>query len=180
MFILLRSTVIMVARVAVALTMLTGVSKMARGQEVQGQTIKLPRQDFQGEVSVEEALGKRRSIRSYSRDPLTLEEVSQLLWAAQGVTGTDGERTAPSAGALYPIELYLVVGNVGDLAPGLYKYRPKTHNLTIVAEEDVREELSAAALDQECVRGLIVDDVERVSRVRRLFRYWNPSYQKPT
>jgi SagB-type dehydrogenase family enzyme len=147
-----RSTVVTVALATVALTVLTGVNKMARGQETRERAISLPEPDHGSGIDVEEALAERRSVRDYSPDPLTLQEISQLLWAAQGVTGTDGERTAPSAGALYPIDLYLAVGNVEDLAPGLYKYRPETHTLAIVAEEDLRKELAAAALDQECVR----------------------------
>lgn len=119
----------------------------------QKQTLKLPRPTLRGEVSAEEALARRRSVREYSRKPLTLEEISQLLWAAQGVTGPDGERTAPSAGALYPIELYVAVGNVGGLAPGLYRYRPRTHRLdAVVAGRDLRAKLSEASLDQKCVK----------------------------
>jgi len=92
-------------------------------------TLKLPEPRLKSAVSLEEALFKRRSIREYSDLPFTLEEVSQLLWAAQGVTSEWGGRTAPSAGALYPLELYLVVGNVDNLPPGVYKYRPKRHEL---------------------------------------------------
>ncbi|HEY5513541.1 MAG TPA: SagB/ThcOx family dehydrogenase, partial [Geomonas sp.] len=87
----------------------------------------------------------RRSIREYRDEPLTLAEVGQLLWAAQGVTAPRGRRTVPSAGALYPLELYLVAGKVGDLPPGIYHYRPQAHTLALVLAGDRRGELSGAA-----------------------------------
>jgi nitroreductase len=80
-----------------------------------GDRIELPEPRYDGVTSLEKALLDRRSIRDYTGDNLTLEEVSQLLWAAQGVTSEWGGRTAPSAGALYPLELYLVVGDVEGL-----------------------------------------------------------------
>lgn len=114
--------------------------------------IKLPKPQFDSKVSVEEALQKRRSIRDYKNEPLTLAEVSQLLWAAQGITNRKGFRTAPSAGALYPLEVYIVAGHVTDLPEGIYKYRPHGHELRLIVEGDKRGELSAAALGQECIR----------------------------
>ena len=80
--------------------------------------IKLPEPRTRGDVSIEEALLRRRSTRNFPRKPLTLEEVSQLLWAAQGMTSAAGERTAPSAGATFPLEVYLVVGDVDGLSAG--------------------------------------------------------------
>lgn len=112
----------------------------------------LPEPLFNGKVSTEEALRERRSVRQYGNKPLTLQEVSQLLWAAQGITGGYGMRTAPSAGALYPIELYLVAGRVDDLAAGIYRYRPKGHELLKLAEGDKRRNLYLASLEQEAVR----------------------------
>jgi len=91
--------------------------------------IVLPEPRYDSDVSVEEALLKRRSVRNYTDEALTLQEVSQLLWAAQGITDPSGKRTAPSAGALYPLEVYVVVGNVEDVARGVYKYRPQQHEL---------------------------------------------------
>ena len=116
-----------------------------------GDIIILPEPRDSGEISVEEALLERRSVRNYKNEVLTLAEVSQLLWAAQGITHPGGYRTAPSAGALYPLEVYVVAGNVDGLRPGIYKYRPQGHELKKVAEGDVRAELCAAALDQECI-----------------------------
>ena len=117
--------------------------------------IKLPSPRYDGEISVEKALKERRSIRSYKDDPLTLSEISQLLWAAQGVTDTVSGyylRTAPSAGALYPLELYVMTGNVDDLPPGIYKYDPFQHELAQTMKEDKRIDLFNAALKQSCIK----------------------------
>ena len=81
-----------------------------------------------------------------------LEDVAQLLWAAQGITGRRSFRAAPSAGALYPLELYLVAGDVDGLSPGIYRYRPRTHDLVLIANGDLRKPLAKAALDQSVVR----------------------------
>ena len=116
-----------------------------------GDTIILPGPRDSGEVSVEEALLDRRSIRNYKDEALTLAEVSQLLWAAQGITHPGRYRTAPSAGALYPLEVYVIAGNVDGLRPGIYKYCPQGHELEKVAGGDVRADLCAAALDQKCI-----------------------------
>lgn len=125
----------------------------------EGGTVELPKPRQKGGVSVEEAMLARRSIRSYSGEALTLEEISQLLWAAQGITNERGFRTAPSAGALYPLELYLVAGKVEGLAPGVYAYRPTRHDLVLVAKGDKREALSEAALGQGAVANGAVDIV---------------------
>jgi len=114
-------------------------------------TIKLPTPEKYGQMTVEEAISKRRSIRSYKDEPLTLFKISQLLWAAQGITSKDGKRAAPSAGATYPIELYLVVGAAENLEPGVYHYNPQNHSLTLVFTGDVRTELMDACLGQDWV-----------------------------
>lgn len=113
--------------------------------------VKLPEPRYVSNTSIEKALLKRRSIRDYKDKPLTLSEVSQLLWAAQGITDPRGFRTAPSAGALYPLELYIVAGNVNDLLHGIYKYKPHGHELARVVEGDKRAELCNAALGQDWV-----------------------------
>jgi len=117
-----------------------------------GETIKLPEPDRIGDVSLESALQKRRSHRAYSDEPLAVGEVSQLLWAAYGVTDPRGLRTAPSAGALYPLEVYLVAGDVEDIPPGVYRYRPHDHELLKVVEGDVRPRLYDASLRQSFIR----------------------------
>ncbi len=114
-------------------------------------TVKLPEPEKESATSIEEALLGRRSIRAYRDDPLTLAEVSQLLWAAQGITAHWGGRTAPSAGATYPLEVYLVAGNVNELPGGIYKYNPVKHELVKLVEGDKRAELCDAALGQRCV-----------------------------
>ncbi|MDH3198530.1 MAG: SagB/ThcOx family dehydrogenase [Candidatus Krumholzibacteria bacterium] len=112
----------------------------------------LPQPRHDGEVSVERALRARRSVREYRKEALTVPEIAQMLWAAQGITDPDGLRTAPSAGALYPLEVYLVAANVEDLEPGVYKYAPSTHALVPLREGDQRKKVAAAALRQECVK----------------------------
>ncbi len=108
-----------------------------------------PRRD--GTVSVERALEQRRSVREFAPGPLPLSAVSQILWAAQGITDPTGLRTAPSAGALYPLEVYLVAGTVSGLEPGVYHYDPRRHRLIRVAEGDARPALARAALSQDWI-----------------------------
>lgn len=124
-----------------------------------GGRVKLPEPCSTSNTSVETALSKRRSIRDYSGENLTLEEVSQLLWAAQGITAPWGGRTAPSAGALYPLELYIVVGDVEGIDKGVYKYKPEEHELKKVKEGDIRAELADAAGGPEYVRDAAIDIV---------------------
>jgi SagB-type dehydrogenase family enzyme len=103
-------------------------------------------------VEVEAALRARRSVREFAVSPLSLAELSQLLWAAQGTTTGDGRRTAPSAGALYPLEVSVVAGDVTGLPAGVYRYRPDGHRLMPVATGDRRRALAAAALEQDWMR----------------------------
>jgi SagB-type dehydrogenase family enzyme len=126
---------------------------------VRADVIKLPAPVLHSDTSVEEALFNRRSVREFGDGPLTIREVSQLLWAAQGTTGTGitAGRTAPSAGALYPLEVYVAIGNVEGLAPGVYKYSPGGHELLKIAEGDKRAELSGAALGQASVKNGVID-----------------------
>jgi SagB-type dehydrogenase family enzyme len=105
-----------------------------------------PRRD--GEVPLERLLSARRSIRELARGTLTLAAVGQLLWAAQGVNRGTGFRTAPSAGALYPLEVLLVVGEVGGLDRGVYRYHPAGHALAKAGDGDRRAALAGAALGQ--------------------------------
>jgi SagB-type dehydrogenase family enzyme len=111
--------------------------------------IKLPKPKEKGVISIEETLNRRRSVRDYKRGPLSLEEVSQLLWAAQGRNLY--RRTAPSAGATYPLETYLVSGEVEGLTPGIYHYSFSGNSLEMTREQDVRKRLSRAALEQEMI-----------------------------
>lgn len=95
-----------------------------------------------GEMSLEEALSRRRSIRQFTDEGLTLAEISQLLWAGQGVTDPRGFRTAPSAGALYPLEIYVATSE------GVYHYLPQGHRLDMLSPEDRRPGLWEAGLKQ--------------------------------
>lgn len=113
--------------------------------------ITLPEPVKDGSVSVEEALWNRRTTRSFSTKPLSLQDISQLLWAGQGVTGSRGFRTAPSAGALYPLEIYVAAGNVRNLPAGLYHYRSESHDLEIVSRGDYRTSIWEAALQQSAI-----------------------------
>jgi SagB-type dehydrogenase family enzyme len=123
----------------------------AGAEERSGGEVALPEPKLEGRLSVEAALARRRSLREFAPQPLPLAAVSQLLWAAQGITHPDGLRTAPSAGALYPLEVYLVAGAVSGLRPGVYHYRPRTHRLAALSAGDVRAGVAAAALDQEWI-----------------------------
>jgi len=114
----------------------------AKVLEKSNERIALPSPARSGYMPLEEALARRRSVREFSNKPLSDQDLSQLLWAAQGVTDPEGLRTAPSAGALYPLELYLVN------AAGFYRYDPQHHELHRRTERDLRPALYRAALEQ--------------------------------
>lgn len=104
-----------------------------------------------GDVSLERTIHKRRTIRSFETRALTLEHLSQLLWAAQGITGAGGfKRAAPSAGALYPMDIYGVVGRncIEKLDAGVYRYEPVGHSISLVKEGDFRRDIAMASLGQ--------------------------------
>ena len=125
-----------------------GTTMQKTGDEI----ILLPKPKYTSNTSIEEALNKRRSVRDYKKDPLSLAEVAQILWSAQGITDkSDQLRTAPSAGALYPLEIYLSAANVKDLAAGVYKYNPQNHTLKKILAGDKRIEISNASLRQESI-----------------------------
>jgi SagB-type dehydrogenase family enzyme len=98
------------------------------------------------------AIVKRRSFRNFKDQPLSKKDISQLLWATQGITrrAMDFEfRACPSAGALYPVETYLVLNNVTDINPGIYHYAIQSHNLEQLQKGDFRLKIAQAALDQD-------------------------------
>ena len=109
-------------------------------------TIQLPKPARSGVVSLEEVLSQRRATREFAPGPLSERQLSQLLWAAQGTTSPEGYRTAPSAGALYPLEIYVV------LPAGFYHYDPARHRLDRISREDLRPALCRAALEQQAIR----------------------------
>jgi SagB-type dehydrogenase family enzyme len=115
--------------------------------------ISLPKPSYKGTVSVEEALKARRTHRSFASRPLTLKQFSQILWGAYGVTVRKyGSflKTAPSAGALYPLDIYAVVGKGGveTLAPGVYHYNPEYHTASLSREGDLRTKVARQSLHQ--------------------------------
>jgi SagB-type dehydrogenase family enzyme len=107
--------------------------------------IHLPTPAFESGVSLEEALTHRRSIRDFSAETISTTEISQLMWALQGITDQAGHRTAPSAGALYPLEIYLLT------VEGMYHYLPHGHQLTLNKKGDYRRGLYEAALEQVAI-----------------------------
>jgi SagB-type dehydrogenase family enzyme len=111
-----------------------------------GITTALPPPSLDGEASLEETLSRRRSVREFSNRPLTTAELGQLLWAAQGRTNERGFRTAPSAGALYPLEIYVAT------AEGVFHYDPQHHRLLVSSLDDARPRIYDAALKQEPLR----------------------------
>lgn len=116
-----------------------------------GDMIKLPDVETDGGMSLEQAISMRRSIRSYTDQPLTLFELSQLLWSAQGITNERGFRTAPSAGATFPLDMFVVVNNVETLDQGIYHYEPHAHQLELIRADDVAEDLFRACLSQSMI-----------------------------
>jgi len=132
--------------------------------------IALPAPRLKGEMSLEEAISGRRSRREFRASPLTLEQVSQILWAAQGITNGEGRRAAPSAGALYALDLYVAVGGqgAGGLAEGVYHYYPQGHALERTFEGDVRQTLARLAKEQMFIAAapvilVITGEYERTS-----------------
>ena len=131
--------------------------------------MQLPEPLYDGVISVEKALFERRSIRYYTSEELLLEEVSQLLWAAQGITSRQSDRAAPSAGALFPLRVYLVAGNIDYLEPAVYRYEPDGHEIEKIIEEDFRIQLAREALDQQYIADAAIDiiitaDYENVTK----------------
>jgi len=125
---------------------------LVNNKYMNSEEIILPHPEKVSQVSIEEALLRRRSIRDYKDEPLVLKEVSQVLWAAQGITDSSGRgRTAPSAGGLYSLEVYLVVRDVEDLKPGAYHYFPQEHKLKRILEGDINKELAEAGLNQSWI-----------------------------
>lgn len=118
------------------------VAPQPHGQEI----LALPAPTTDGPMSLEEALAQRHSVRSFAESSLALDELGQLLWAAQGITRDWGGRTAPSAGALYPLELYLVT------AAATYHYLPTEHSLVTLTTQDLRDALWDAGLQQDALR----------------------------
>ena len=111
--------------------------------------IELPAPSLAGSVSVEDAINKRRSVREFSDQPLSMADLSQCVWSAQGTTGADGKKVVPSAGAVYPVTLYVVAGAIANLSAGLYRYEPDHHTLDLIRAGELRTQLRDAALEEQ-------------------------------
>jgi len=125
------------------------------GSDSEQSPVPIPEPVQIGKMSVEEAIARRRSVRHFSGKPLSLRAISQILWAAQGITEPESEfRSVPSAGALYPLELYLVArkGGVEGLPEGVYHYEPKGNRLTLIKDGDSSSDLEAATWNQGIVK----------------------------
>jgi SagB-type dehydrogenase family enzyme len=144
--------------------------------------IKLPPPRLDGPISLEQAILRRRSRREYTDRPLKLSDVSQLLWAAQGITEPKvwvGLRSAPSAGGLYPLELYVAVkkGGAQELEPGIYHYKPREHELELIIKGDISRQLMAACVDQEWVRDAAINIIFTAVVERTKKRYGERGWQ---
>jgi len=126
--------------------MVMGIGGPGSVSAMEEKTIQLPKPVSTGKLSLEETLLRRESARDFTSQPLTPHEISQLLWAAQGVTRKWGGRTAPSAGALYPLETYLVT------AEGSFHYLPARHQMSRLSDRNLLKDLCLAALGQACTR----------------------------
>ncbi len=144
--------------------------------------IKLPSPQLKGKVSLEETILRRRAVRRYRREPLGLSQLSQILWSAQGITGTREFRAAPSAGATYPLEIFVFVGKQGviaseakqapeELQAGIYHYEADSHSLSLHKLADLRPDLARATLDQEFIIDAPVDIVICALYQRTSYRY---------
>jgi SagB-type dehydrogenase family enzyme len=135
--------------------------------------VQLPPPQLKGDKSLEQSLNERRSIRMFENKAVTLSALSQLLWAAQGITeAKSGHRTAPSAMALYPLEVYVLAGNVKGLEPGIYHYKPKGHMLEKKSSGDRRHEFVEKAVKQTWVSDtalqiLITGDSSRMIKIMK-------------
>jgi len=138
-----------------------------------GPVVKLPRPELEGKVSLEEAIARRRSVRRYRAEPLTLSQLSQVLWSAQGITAGGELRAAPSAGATYPLELFAFVGKqaIDGLEAGIYHYEVDSHSLVRSQRGDLRLELARAALDQGFIVSAPVDIVICAIYTRTSYTY---------
>jgi SagB-type dehydrogenase family enzyme len=164
--------ILLIAVVSAALFLMPYANKIPITSNAKSDVkIKLPAPIFYSKTSIEEAIRDRRSIRQYQDKPIPLHKLAQLLWAAQGITSKEGFRTTPSAGALYPLEIYLVSGNVEGLSVGLYHYRPVDHVLELLSETDVRADLTTAAHGQLSIKQGAANIVITAAYARSITKY---------
>lgn len=133
--------------------------------------MKLPEPDIEGKMPFEAAVQNRRSRRSFNDKTVSLKQLGQLLWSAQGRSDSRGFKTIASAGATFPLEVYAVTGEVDGLEPGLYRYLGETSSLELVKEGDLRKQLAAAALSQQFIARAPVTIVIAADYARTSGRY---------
>ncbi len=137
-----------------------------------------PQEAAGGGTPLWEVLRRRRSVRHFTDETVTKSELSQLLWAAQGITNPEsGFRTAPSAGALYPVETYLVVNLVEHIDPGVYHYAVDRHELEQLRAGDFRGHVAQSALDQEMAYHASVVFVWTAIFARSKWKYKQRAYR---
>ncbi len=123
-------------------------SNMAAAQAVGG-VVDLPEVDRTEGGPFYDLLFRRKSVRSFADEPMDMRQLSRLLFSGQGITRDNRFRTVPSGGAQYPIDIYVLVGDVEGLETGIYKYVPQGHRLERVNAEDRRRQMGTAALGQD-------------------------------
>jgi len=144
------------------------------GVQVSDAAIALPKPSLDGKVSVEKAIQRRRTIRDFRDTPLSIQQLAQLLWAAQGITDQKyGKRTAPSGGARYPLDIYIIAGKkeVEGLEEGVYHYVPENHSISSMNKKDLRREVGSASLGQMWMAGAPVIFVITTENGRITGRY---------
>ncbi len=153
-------------------------AKTAKTEKV-GLVVQLPEPRLDSEVSLEQVLFQRRSLRQYKYEALDLKQVSQLLWAAYGLTKPQaepaylrgGRRAAPSAGGRFPLDLYLVAGRVKGLEAGIYFYDSKTHSLRLLKAGDLRQALFVAGYEQSMMKDAPISIVWSATYERTSSKY---------
>jgi len=144
------------------------------------ETVSLPKPDQSSGKPIWDLLSHRRSIRNYAYAPVSVSELSQLLWSIQGVTAHIGHydlRTAPSAGALYPIETYVLINRVSDLSPGIYHYDVRQHSLEVIREGDFGMDLAYAALGQTMLQEAALVFIWTAVIARSKWKYADRAYR---
>ena len=142
--------------------------------------IPLPSPDIENGPGLWETLSKRRSKRAYNVQPISQKELSQMLWATQGISAKvsgSALRTAPSAGALYPIETYLFINRVVGIEPGLYHYSIETHELELLKAGDMVKAVRAGALDQQIAENAAVVFIWAAVFQRSKWKYLQRAYR---
>lgn len=144
-------------------------------------TLDLPAPDAQAKKSLAECIRSRRSVREYSELPLPISCLSELLWFAQGTTGVNGEKATPSAKALYPLHLHVLVRRVAELKPGIYNYRPDNHSLQLLDELPADGEIEEVGIgDQPWLKeaAMIIGVAANLADVTQRFEAQSPKGER--